>query len=302
VPAREVGVILPHEHVFTDLRGPLTPGYGQADPADVVRVMKPQLAAARAAGVDLIIECTGIGVGRNVAVVAQLARETGVRIVVPTGVYGRAEFAPQAYRDMSERDLVRWMTREIRRGIDGADGIKAGFIKIATGAADLTPLEVKLLRAAGRAAHETGVAIASHTTSGTAAVTQVNILDQMGLAPRFVWVHAQAESDLHYHRQLAARGVYIELDSIGGNPKEDERWIGMIQELTAAGYQDRILLSHDAGWYNPGVVNGGTQRPYTYLTRTFIPKLRASGLSDVTIRALTSENPKRAFGVIRGSD
>ena len=35
-----------------------SPGYGQADPADVVRVMKPFLVGARQAGVGILIECT----------------------------------------------------------------------------------------------------------------------------------------------------------------------------------------------------------------------------------------------------
>ena len=45
-----LGLILPHEHLFTDLRGPLVDGYAQAEPADVVRVVGPFLAEASAAG------------------------------------------------------------------------------------------------------------------------------------------------------------------------------------------------------------------------------------------------------------
>src|SRR5688572_8979570 len=70
------GLILPHEHLFTDLRGPDAPGYGEADSNDVIRVMKPLLLEARKAGVDTLIECTTIGVGRNVPIIAALARET----------------------------------------------------------------------------------------------------------------------------------------------------------------------------------------------------------------------------------
>jgi phosphotriesterase-related protein len=92
------GLILPHEHLFTDLRGPDQPGHGEADKADVVRVMKPLLDEASKAGVETLIECTTIGVGRNVAIVAALARESRIQVVVPTGVYGRAQFARPAGR------------------------------------------------------------------------------------------------------------------------------------------------------------------------------------------------------------
>jgi len=297
VPLSRTGVVLPHEHIFTDLRGPDATGYGEADADDVVRVMKPLLEAAKAQGVDVLVECTTIGVGRNVPVLARLAKETGLRIVVPTGVYGRANFAPKAYREMKEPELTQWMIKEIREGIEGT-GVKAGFIKIASSEKELKPLEQKFLRTAARAARETGVVIASHTTSGAVAALQADILEEERLPlDRFIWVHSQAEPDLKIHKQLAARGVYVEIDSIGGSSKDDERLIATIKELIAAGHRDRILLSQDAGWYNPGQASGGQQRPYTYLLGTFVPKLRASGLDTETIRLLTVENPRRAFAL-----
>ncbi len=41
--ASELGMILPHEHVFVDLRTWDQPGYAQADEADVIRLMGPEL-------------------------------------------------------------------------------------------------------------------------------------------------------------------------------------------------------------------------------------------------------------------
>jgi phosphotriesterase-related protein len=295
VAAEGLGIILPHEHIFTDLRGPTSRTYGQADAADVVRVMGPLLEEARQKGVGLLIECSSIGVGRNVSIIAQVAEASGLPVVVPTGVYGRANFAPPEHRNMSEDELTVLFINEIREGIDGTD-IKAGFIKIATGNGPLTALEEKFLRAAGRAASETGAAVASHTPTGSKASGQADILESISPAIRLIWVHAQNESNRSLHRQLAARGVFIEFDSLGWNPGQDSRLITAIKELLAAGYGDRILLSHDAGWYQPGEQNGGTQMPYTYLIETFIPKLRNSGVNDKAIRMITETNPIRAFG------
>jgi phosphotriesterase-related protein len=295
VVAERLGIILPHEHIFTDLRGPTTQGYGQADPADVVRVMAPLLEEARQKGVGLLFECSSIGVGRNVSIVAQVAQASGLPVVVPTGVYGRANFAPPEHRNMSEDELTALFINEIREGIDGT-GIKAGFIKIATGDGPITALEEKFLRAAGRAARETGAAIASHTPRGSNASRQADILESISPAIRLIWVHAQNESNSSVHRQLAARGVFIEFDSLGWNPGQDSSLITAIKELLASGYGDRILLSHDAGWYRPGQRNGGTQMPYTYLVETFIPKLGNSGIDDAAIRMMTETNPIRAFG------
>jgi phosphotriesterase-related protein len=288
---------LPHEHVFTDLRGPTAAGYGQADLEDVVRVINPLLVQAKDQGVTLLIECTSIGVGRNVGVLQRLAQESGLAIVLPTGVYGRANFAPAEHRGMTEEALTQLFIRELREGIEGT-GVKAGFLKTATSDSGMTALEEKFLRAAGRAAAETGAAVASHTVLGSAAKKQADILESISPAIRFIWVHAQAERNRRWHRDLAARGVFIEFDSLGWTPAEDSSFIAAIKELLASGHGDRVLLSHDAGWYQPGQPNGGIQKPYTYLVATFVPKLRNSGVDEATVRMLTQENPHRAFSLL----
>ena len=295
LPAEGLGVILPHEHIFTDLRGPTVAGYGQANPADVLRVMKPWLVAARSKGAGVLIECTSIGVGRNVPIVDQVARESGLPVVVPTGVYGRDNFAPPEHRNMTEDELTALFIREIREGIEGT-GIKAGFIKIATGSSTMTPMEEKFLRAACRAASATGAAVASHTPLSSNASRQAAILQSIDPAVRLIWVHAQSENNRDMQRQLAGRGVFIEFDSLGANPGQDPTVITAIKDLLAAGCGDHILLSHDAGYYQPGSANGGSQRSFTYLIETFIPRLRDAGLDDATIRMITEINPVRAFG------
>jgi phosphotriesterase-related protein len=299
ISAEQAGLILPHEHIFTDLRGPEAPGYGEADSADVVRVMKPLLLEAKKAGVNTIVECTTIGVGRNVEVVARLAKETGLNIVIPTGVYGRAHFAPKAYAEQSETELAHWMISEVVAGIEKT-GLRAGFIKTAASETELRPLEEKFLRAAGRASRQAGVAIASHTTSGSVARNQLDILTEMEIpADRFIWVHAQSETDLEFHQELGRRGAYIELDSVGASEKDDEKIIRAIEALIEAKLEDRILLSQDAGWYNPGQLNGGKQRGYTLLITSFKGKLQKAGLKEEQIRRLTQENPFRAFSRLR---
>jgi phosphotriesterase-related protein len=294
--AEGLGVILPHEHIFTDLRGPTVSGYGQADPADVVRIMKPFLVEARAKGVGVLFECSGIGVGRNVPIIARVSQESGLPVVVPTGVYGRDNFAPPEHQRLTEDELMMLFVKELREGIEGT-GIKAGFIKIATGSAAMTALEEKFLRAAGRAASQTGAAIASHTPASGNASRQVAILESIDPAVRFIWVHAQSENNRQVQRQLAAKGAYIEFDNLGWSPGQEGTIIAAIQELLAAGYGDRILLSHDAGWYQPGQPNGGSQKGYVYLIDSFIPKLRAAGVDEAAIRMITETNPIRAFGL-----
>lgn len=131
---------------------------------------------------------------------------------------------------------------------------------------------------------------------GANAIRQADILASISPEIRLIWVHAQNESNRDLHRQLAARGVFIEFDSLGWNPGQDSTFIAAIKDLLGAGHGDRILLSHDAGWYRPGEPNGGSQMPYTYLVETFIPKLRSAAVDDAAIKMITETNPIRAFG------
>src|SRR5215468_9345672 len=100
VPIETLGLILPHEHLFTDLRGPATPDYAQADADDVVRVLSPNLAAAHALGVTAFVECSTVGVGRNVAILKRLAASTPIHLIAPTGVY-RDAFIPASLRELN---------------------------------------------------------------------------------------------------------------------------------------------------------------------------------------------------------
>ena len=93
---------------------------------------------------------------------------------------------------------------------------------------------------------------------------------------------------------MARRGAWIEYDWIG-DPAADADFVDRIARMLAAGLGDRLLLSHDRGWYDPAQPGGGTPKPFTYISRHFLPKLRAAGIDEATIRMLTHGNPFRAF-------
>jgi phosphotriesterase-related protein len=144
------GLILPHEHLFTDLRGPHVPDYAQGEPSAVIEVVEPYLAEAAAAGVTALVECSTVGVGRNLSVLQILAEVTSIHIIAPTGVY-RDAYIPESMRAMSENELAERWTEELTHGIEGT-AIQAGFIKLAMSDDGPTTLEVRNLKAA-RARH-----------------------------------------------------------------------------------------------------------------------------------------------------
>ena len=110
--ADELGMILPHEHVFVDLRTWDQPGYGQADSADVIELMGPEIDKARAAGVTAIVECSTVGVGRRADLDRAVSEAANFPIVVPTGLY-REPWIPDWAHAASEAELSEWMTGEL---------------------------------------------------------------------------------------------------------------------------------------------------------------------------------------------
>lgn len=297
IPVHEMGLTLPHEHLFTDLRGPTAPDYASADPQDVVTALLPNLQAAYAAGVRTLIECSTAGVGRNIDVLQRLSAATPIHIVAPAGVY-RQGFIPADLADLTAPELASRWVRELTEGIDGTT-VKAGFIKIAASDEGPTPYETRALQAAALAAQATGAVVACHTIGGAVARREMAILENTGLdLSRFIWVHAQTEADRSLHLEAAQRGVILEFDAIGAPWEDQQRMVEAVLALIEAGYIDQLLLSHDAGWYQPGAPGGqpeGGMRGYTALFDAFLPQLRKHGVGEAQIEQLTVHNPAAIF-------
>ena len=292
--ADELGMILPHEHVFVDLRTWDQPGYGQADPAEVIELMRPEIERARAVGVTAIVECSTGGVGRRADIDKAVSEATDFPLVVPTGIY-REPWVPDWAHAASEEKLREWMTAELTGEIEES-GVQAAWIKLSGGDDGLTDSETKILRAAARAGVETHAIIGSHTVRGRVVRDQLDIIEQAGYTPeRFIWIHTHAEPDRALHVEMAKRGCWLEYDAIGGDWLDDDTALDLIGMALDAGLGEQVLLSHDRGWYDPAKPGGGVPLPYTYLSETFIPKLREKGISDEVIRQMTHTNPFKAF-------
>jgi phosphotriesterase-related protein len=292
--ADELGMILPHEHIFVDLRTWDQPGYAQAEATDVIELMEPEIARAQAAGVTAIIECSAVGVGRRADILKAVSEATGFPLVVPTGIY-REPWIPDWAHTAGKEVLREWMIGELQGEIEDS-GVQAGWIKLSAGDDGLTETETKILRAAAAAGAATNAVIGSHTIRGRVVREQLDILERAGYtAERFIWIHTQAEPDFTLHLEMARRGAWIEYDGIGGEEETDEDYLRLILRVLDAGLGDRMMLSHDRGWYDPAQPGGGTPRPFTYIGEEFLPRLRAAGVDEGMICQLTCTNPFRAF-------
>ncbi|MGZ2380907.1 phosphotriesterase family protein [Rhizobium brockwellii] len=288
----ELGMILPHEHVFVDLRTPDQPGYAEAEIEDVVRLMAPEIERIKKLGVTALVECSTGGVGRRADIDLAVSLATDFPIVVPTGNY-REPWIPEWVGQASEKELEAWMLRELTEQI-GETGFQAGWIKLSAGDDGMTALETKILRAAARAAAQTDAVIGSHTIRGRVVMDQLDVIEAEGYkADRFISIHTQEETDFALNVAVAERGAWIEYDHVGRGGDHDVA--ELVIKALEAGCGDRLLLSHDRGWFDPAQPMGGIPKPYTHLSTVLLPELKRRGIDDGTLMRLTHDNPFEAF-------
>lgn len=292
--ADELGMILPHEHIFVDL-GPIeAENWRNATAEPVIALMTPYIEEIKAQGITALVECTPMGVGRRADIDRAVSEATGLPVVVPTGIY-RQPWVPEWAVQASEDALTDWMLSELTDEIEES-GVQAAWIKVSAGDDGITPVESKILRAAARAGRETNAIIGSHTIRGRVVRDQLDILEDAGYtADRFIWIHTQNEPDFDLHLEMARRGAWIEYDFVGSDRFDDAWHVEHIRRVLDAGFGAQLLLSHDRGWYDPSKPGGGVPRPYTPLVASLLPALRTAGIDEATIRQITQENPFRAY-------
>jgi phosphotriesterase-related protein len=291
----QLGLTLMHEHVLVDFIGAAAVSPARYDADAVFARALPFLRQARVHGCATLVECTPAYLGRDPRLLRRLAEASGVHILTNTGYYGANKdkhLPAHAFTETPRQLAARWV-REHEHGIDGT-GIKPAFMKIGVDAGPLSEVDAKLVRAAAIAHTATGLPIAVHTGDGVAALEEIDILERAGVPlSAFIWVHAHSERDATLHQKAAARGAWVEFDGLG--PASVDRHVALVVAMRQAGRLDRVLVSHDAGWYHVGDAGGGEFRAFDTLFTAFVPALRAAGLSEADVRQLLVENPRRAL-------
>ena len=246
------------------------------------------------------------GVGRDPAWLVRLARATGLNLVMGCGWYRGAYYPAQTLIDRrSVDDLADELVREAEEGVSapGLDApVRPGIIgEIGTDKPWLSALEERVHRAVARASRRTGLAITTHAVMSDVGLAQLGIFEAEGADPaRVVIGHADSYPVLEHYLEIIGRGANIEFDFLGMSftPQErhgEPRVIDLLLELLSRGHADRVLLSQDV--CHNQQLRHFEGNGYTYLQETFLPRLRARGVSDAEIEQLTVLNPRRILTV-----
>lgn len=251
----KLGFTYAHEHIYC-----IPPHWKERGEDDLLlddaRKSEEEVAEAKKAGVDTIIDATAIDYGRDPQVVHDIAVRTGMTIVGTAGfnkgflwdakIPGK-EITFQEWIDNSTvEELTRFIIDEVEIGMQGTQ-VKGGQVKFGTGYNSITPSEVKTIRAACRAHLETGAPVHAHTEAGTMALEQLGYIKEEGVEPANVsFGHMDRNPDTYYHLKIADTGAYLCFDGIAKvkyNPESTR--IKCILELAKRGYQKQILVSGD---------------------------------------------------------
>ncbi len=290
VPAPDLGVVLPHEHVFIDLLREYRGSGLLADEALAVE----ELARFREAGGSTLVDCTSEGIGRNPEALRRVAEATGVAIVMGAGHYRRPYLDEAAIDARSTDQLADAIVRDLEEGV-GDTGIRAGIIGEIGCDRVISAVEERVFRAAARAHRRTGATITTHAARWPVGDAQLDLLAEEGVDPdRVIIGHCDMVPDPAYHSRLARRGAWVQFDTIQGIHEVDtRRRLDWIRAIVDAGLERRLLLSHDVCLTGDLAAYGGPG--YAYLLTGFRDRMLEAGLPGSLLTRLMVDNPRRAL-------
>jgi phosphotriesterase-related protein len=250
IDKQDLGVTLPHEHLFVDLsfvymdpQEPAKKKYATQDifmkdlhllkynpglirsnlVLDDETTITTELWKFKEAGGVSVVEQSSRGAGRREKEIRDISLKTGVHIILGGGFYLEGSL-PDSITGSTEDDLADTVIDEIQTGI-GDTGIRPGII----GEIGIGPVigewEQKLLKVAARAQKETGRALSIHVQavptledfSGELnGIEVLRYLENQGAdISRVVICHTDAKINLEYLRKIVEIGAYAELDHFG---------------------------------------------------------------------------------------
>lgn len=290
IPARDLGRVLPHEHVLCNTMGEYR-GNGLLHDERLAVVELKQLTSENTTLVDVTLA----SIGRDPAALRRIAEASGVRIVMGCGDYRDPYLDPDRFNRCSVNELADDLMTEIEHGV-GESGVRPGIIgEIGADKWYVSAAEERSLRAAARAQVRSGLTLSTHSARWPVALAQLEILREEGVDPRRVIIgHSDTVPDPAFHVHLAEQGCFVEFDSAGtGSAYDDQLIVEYVVNMAEHGHLHKVLLSQDVFLLSHLTAHGG--HGYNHLFATVFEQLRAAGITDEQLHLLAVENPAHAL-------
>ncbi|MBO8414787.1 MAG: phosphotriesterase [Proteobacteria bacterium] len=328
VAKEDMGITLPHEHLFNDLSNcvdePFYPystfiadkkvspsiAYGlRYDPycnADNmsekdVDDVEAEVRNLMSVGGKTLVDATGSrSIGRNVPKMVEIAKRTGLNVIASTGLY-LSKFETEEKMLRPAEVIAAEYDHDLNQGMDGTE-VKAGLIGELGVSPLFTPGEHNNLRAGALAWQQNKhISINIHMPGWLRYGDEVLdiMLDEMKVDPKKLSLaHSDPSGeDPDYQRRLLDRGVFLEFDMIAQDisfPKEGMgpsvmETLDVIVKLIKDGYEDQLVLSHDVFLKQMYTKNGGNG--FIFAPTVFLSLLRQKGIDEQVVHKLCIENP-----------
>ena len=304
IDSKDLGLTLMHEHIFSAFAG-IYRDYPELLGNNLMECLVDDLKKAKEGGVDTIVDATTLDLGRDVNLLAETSRLSGVNIIVCAGWWLDI---PPFFAGISADQFADLFTREVEQGIAGTN-IKAGILKSASDMGGVKPQEEVILRGVARAHLRTGAPIMLHSyPAGQVGKQQLAILKEEGVDPRRVKMdHSNDTTDVEYLSWLTEQGCYLGLDRYPGGIRGRTSPLARNKTMKAlidAGYADRLCPSHDRSILsilaaNPPMTEEEKMKlnphGFLYIKKAVFPRLREMGVSEEIINGLCVNGPRNFF-------
>ena len=246
IPENEIGITLSHEHIFCYSEYLYTmAGRAYLNKEKLVSRAVGYLKERKEKyGLNTFIDCTPVNIGRDIALLKEVSRQSGVHIICATGFYHTQE---PLLGNLGVDRIADYI-------IADANNVNAGIIKCAVEDETISPFDEKILKATVKAQLALGLPIVLHSNANNQnGLKALDILLSEGVRPQAITVgHLSDTDDLEYIKQIAKQGCFIGFDRLYENKTSQyiTKTVDKIISLCDLGYGDRILLSHDALFFN----------------------------------------------------
>lgn len=334
VDTNALGITLPHEHIFIDIRNQYTEadnpekaavgresvsmprlGMLRRDPyalrdnlvIDDVELAFEELGFFKAAGGKTVIDCTSVGAGRDIGRLQEVAERTGLNIIAGCGYY-TGDTHPPELADFSSEEIAAGMTKDLTEGIDNT-GIKAGMIGEIGTSDPITENEKKVLSAAAYASKETNVPINVHTYPWCRSGLEIvdHLLAEGAVPEKIVICHTDVQPNLPYIKSLLSQGVFVQFDNFGKEfyiNKADRAFAGgnFVTDLERVRTINTIL---EWGFASQILITNDLCLKsmlrafggwgYDHILTNIVPMMLDEGIPQSTINGFLIDNPARMF-------
>jgi phosphotriesterase-related protein len=303
IPPEELGIVYAHEHLVIH-GGRAVQLFPDFELADVDKAVA-ELAPVQAMGLRTVVDAMPADCGRDVLMLAEIARRSGVNVIAPSGLHHERYYHDRHWSvRLSADEIADLFVADISDGIDELDYCgpivkrtphKAGVMKIAGSTGGPSRRDERVFAAAAMAQHRTGCPILTHCEGGTGALEQVDILVKHGGDPaHIVLSHVDKIVDRQYLRDIAASGARVEYDQGFRWGEKENGTLQLLEWAAEDGLLGHITLGLDAARQKYWTQFGGSPG-WTYLLGEFSQLMRERGLGDTEQHTLFVDAPRGAY-------